>query len=77
MEKECFMDVLRTAINSGRSQMKSEALAKVWSLLEQAALKKDEPLLKTLYWVHGQIQALPSRIEDKPKAMLEEIENDK
>lgn len=77
MDKDCFLDTMKYAINSGRSQMKSEILTKIWDLVEQASLRKDEALLMTLYWVYGQLQTLPSRIEDKSKATAEEAANDK
>lgn len=77
MDKECFMDVLKTAINSGRNQMKTEILEQVFKLVEDYANKKDEDAMRIVYKVHNLIRGMPSRIEDKPKEMLEEIENDK
>jgi len=62
-------------VNSGRSTMKMEVLNKIWRLLEDAAQQENEQLVKTLYWVHEKVQEMPIRIQDKPQAMLEEIES--
>lgn len=68
------MNNILAAINSGRSQMKSEILNRIFSLVEEAARKEDKQLVKTLYWVHQKVKEMPSRIQDKTQE--QESEND-
>ena len=67
------MNNILAAINSGRSQMKMEVLSKIWSLLEEAARKEDEQLVRTLYRVHQKVHQMSTRVQDKTQ---EESGND-
>ena len=76
MNMEQTNDLLKSAINSGRSSMRSEILAKIWALVEEAYKRKDHEATKAFEAAYNAVRAMPIRIEDKPKEMLEEIEND-
>jgi hypothetical protein len=65
MHEEHFMDVLKTAINSGRNQMKTEILEQVFKLVEDYASKKDDDAMRIVYKVHNLIRGMPTRIQDK------------
>jgi hypothetical protein len=65
MHEEHFMDVLKTAINSGRNQMKTEILEQVFKLVEDYANKNDEDAMRIVYKVHNLIRGMPTRIQDK------------
>ena len=77
MNVEQTNDLLKLAINSGRSQMRSEVLAKIWKLVEEACRRNDEEATTAFAAAYNAVRDMPTRIEDKPKEMLEEIENDK
>ena len=74
MHEEHFMDMLKTAINSGRNQMKGEILDQVYKLVEEYCNKKDDDAMRIVYKVHNLIRGMPTTIQDKQQQAQEKQE---
>ena len=57
--------LIHISINAGRTQMRSEILAKIWKLLEKAHEKNDFEAAKAFVDAYETVRDMPIRVEDK------------
>lgn len=57
--------LIHTSINAGRSMMRSEILAKIWKLVEEASKKGDYEVTKAFVDAYEIVRDMPIRVEDK------------